>query len=202
MKKLLVLLAFAFTFYHSSGQGLFATFNQPNYTLSGKTVITGQMLNITNAYSGNQLDTINASSTIKLTIAIGGSLGTVLGGVVYNKILPLVAADTFVPWPVFGYGIMTVYASCTKISGAPSITGTLQQSPDGISWYPVRAGTTPGQDTMTVTNVAGVQTYAWEKSIKYSPYMQVALTTTSVTQVSTCKVQYEFTKASQIQTSN
>lgn len=152
------------------GQGKTPTFYHPNY-VPAPFCIAGQMLNTSNAYPGTQLDTLAASTTINLTIADA-------------------AVTTFAPYPVFGTGTITFIANCTKISGSPAGTITIQKSGDGATWAPIVAGTVAGSDTFTIANVSGVQSYSWDKPIKYAPYYRGVIATTSATQSLTCKMNY------------
>lgn len=55
--------------------------------------------------------------------------------------------------------VLTFQANYTKISGTPASSIILQASLDGVNYY-----TVPGADTLTVTNVATVQTKLWPLS--------------------------------------
>lgn len=53
--------------------------------------------------------------------------------------------------------VLTFQANYTKISGTASTSLILQGSLDGVNFV-----TIPGADTATVTDVSGVQAFAWE----------------------------------------
>jgi hypothetical protein len=142
-----------------------ASRENPNY-VPVPYCMQGQMLNIANAYPGNALDTsVTGSTTSYLYVAINGSLAI-------PEVNPVTAADTFVPYPIWGVGLMTITVNVLKISGTPACTITLEESTDAVHWSPCPADViADGVDT--VANVATTQQFTFKRRFKSSPHTRV-----------------------------
>jgi hypothetical protein len=155
--------------------------NNPNYVPAAYCQ-AGQLLNIANAYPGTLLDTpATGTQTTYLYTAINGSLAA-------PKVTPSVAADTFVPYPVYGDGQLTIVVNGLKISGTPAGKVVLEESPNGIIW-----GNSPADvvasTTDTIANVATVQKFTFKRSVKSCPFYRVRIETNG-TQQSSWSAQY------------
>ena len=213
----------------------YPTFSQPNYYPSPLTQ-EGQMIRIDNAYAYVQFNTIpfvpssfldtttTGTSTMFLYIAASGNLVNVFNSSnsstnnppYYGPILPIAAADTFVPFPIYNDATLSITVNITKVSGTPAGSVTVESSPDGFHWGPIHtsnnrvvssvltgtvtaANTLSSPDTMTINNVSGVQAYTFIVTNDV-PYHRLRIATTG-TETSTAQAWF-FTNKHYFYTNN
>lgn len=179
MKKIMTVVALLIsaTVFGQANKTTTPTFLHPNYT-PVPFVRVGQMLNILNAYPGTLLDTVTNTGSVYLYTADAGT--------------PLVAVDTFVPYPVIGAGSISFVVTGTKISGTPAGNISLEQSADGVNWGPCRQSASVYMDTATITNTSTIA-YTWDKQVKYALYYRIKITGAG-TQATSWKAYYILNK--------
>ena len=130
--------------------------------------LTGQLLVPGKTYTGTFVDTFTNAGTFYLTIVSGRS---------GSSTNPL---DTAAIW---GAGLLQISFTETKISGAPYGNARIEQSPDGVKWYPaVYYPNANYQDTTLIDSAATTRSRTYNVP-KVAPYyrLKVILTGTQST---------------------
>lgn len=205
MKRILValiaVLCFGTTYAQPFKSPTAQTFSNPNFYPTPN-VQVGQLLDITNSYyylnvtpfvKNSFKDTTTTGTATKyLYVAIRGTLSS-------PTVAPVVAADTFVPYPIWADGTISFVVSGIKVSGTPAGSITVEQSADGLIWSPVHtsnnrvaAGTMSSPDTLVINSGSSIQAYSWDYPVKFQPYYRLNISTTG-TETSSWRAWYCFT---------
>ena len=132
--------------------------------------ITGNLLTAAKTYTGNYKDTFTNAGTNYLTVCKGVN-------------------GSFAAGPTYGYGVMNISFTETKITGAPYGNVRVEQSPNGTDWYPaVYYPNTNYQDTTIIDSAAATRSRTY-RVIGGMPYYRLNIKLTG-TQTSSWVSQY------------